>query len=117
MLTSAVDAQWGSGIGKVGTQWSDPWGGGCWEGVVKLHMGVEAPVYVCAAYSEQVCPGHMNILKPVFGMGGHRKVFLWRWSSVLGGSCLLTVWSCWDSGPPCYSFPRGCTHLGVLHCL
>lgn len=47
--------------------------GAAGKGVVKLHMGVEAPVHVCAACSEQVCPGHMNILKPVFGMGGHRK--------------------------------------------
>lgn len=77
-----------------------------WGAPAGLQMGVEARSGVSAAGSDGVCTCHVNVLKPMFGTGGHRKVFLWRRSSVLGGSSASPQPGCAGTGDPSSPFPR-----------
>lgn len=72
---------------------------------------------VCAACSGGVCTCHVNILKPVFRTGGHRKVSLWRWSLVLGGSPASPRPGSAETGSTLLPVSPAALHPGALHCL
>lgn len=72
----------GEADGEGGAHLEGNW---CGELLGRLQNGTEAQGGA-AACSGRMCTLHGNTLKLVLRMGSHRKVFLWRWASVLGGS-------------------------------